>query len=535
MSAKARFPLLAKMLMWLLIHFAVLAGAFGVFVSWQLGLGLDSLLSGAAGDRLKTLGSAVASDLKASSREEWPAIVDRHMEPYGLEAMLVLSRRRQVVGDDLDVPVDISELLKEADIAKGPRPKPVRMPTEGSDGAGFRPPSDGPRGEGPPLSGRPRDGGPGEGPPMGGPFGEGPRDDRPPRWGEGEGGEAEVRPIFLNRSEAGGYWAAVYLPLFNPSVDRPLHGMLVLRSADASAGGLFFDLKPWLLGGLAVLFLSLLLWAPFIIGITRYVLRLSRATERIALGKFDTKIQGVRRDELGNLGESIVNMAKQLEDLLNGQKRFLGDVAHELCSPLARIRTGLGVMEHGLDSSQKDRLESIEEDVTELSDLVTEVLAFTKASTAPNSVKLESVELLPMLEEELERECPSHEVEWRVERGIHVQADRRLISRAVANVLRNAHRHGGETCELHIYAKKVGDEVEVMIADDGPGVGPGVVSHLFEPFYRPDSARNREAGGNGLGMAIVYSAFEACDGSVVAKRVDPHGLAILMRLKASTG
>lgn len=527
MSERVKFPLMAKMLVWLLIHFAVLASAFALFVSWQLQLGLDSLLSGAAGDRLKTLGNAVASDLKAAPEEQWPAILERHVEPYDLDVMLALSRRKEVVGDVLIIPPDIDASLKDAGGAIAPRPKPPRFP--GSDfgppgGEDERPPPYGgrrPPPEAPPMGSFLSDDSSGDGIPRGG----------PPRQGHIINMAPEVRAVFLSRSQNdGGYWAALDLPLFDPAKDRPLHGMLILRSTNPSAGGLFFDLKPWLFGGLAVLFLSLLLWAPFIISITRYVSRLSRATERIALGKFDTRIKGLRRDELGSLGESIENMAQQLDHLLRGQKRFLGDVAHELCSPLARIRTGLGVMEHGLDHAHRRRLESIEEDVTELSDLVSELLDFTKASTAPNTVEPEPIELLSLLREQLEHECNGHPVEWRVAPTIKVLADHRLLSRAIANVLRNAHRHAGEACHLHIYAKEKGENVELMIADDGPGVGPGVVSRLFEPFYRPDEARNREAGGAGLGMAIVRTAVEACAGSVSARRVDPHGLAILIVL-----
>jgi len=190
-------------------------------------------------------------------------------------------------------------------------------------------------------------------------------------------------------------------------------------------------------------------------------------------------------------------------------------------------------MEHGLSPAQKDRLDSIDEDVTELADLISEILTFTKASTAPNAVTPESIDLLQLVKEELERECPGHDVEWRVPDGIQVTADRRLLSRAVANVMRNAHRHAGKDCALHIVARMVGDEVELMIADDGPGVGPGVVGRLFEPFFRPDEARNREAGGAGLGMAIVHTAIEACGGSVSARRVDPQGLAIIILLPSA--
>ncbi|MFC7338204.1 sensor histidine kinase [Haloferula chungangensis] len=523
MSRKPRFPLLAKMVVWLLIHFVVLTGAFAIFVDWQLKLGLDSVLSGAAGDRLKTLGSAVASDLKVANRDEWPEIMEDHLGAYGLDAMLKLSPpENTVIGGELEIPKDIHERLNQG----------------GGGGRGPTPPRE--RERFPEQDGRSRRGGPP--PPDGMTGGEGdlgfgsldrPPNGRPPGPGRSQDDGPEVRPLFLHRSDTGSYWAAIDLPLFEPEEESPLHGMLILRSNSASAGGLFFDFQPWLMGGLAVLFLSLLLWAPFIVGITRYVSRLSRATERIALGKFDTQINGSRRDELGSLGESIEEMAQQIDRLLRGQKRFLGDVAHELCSPLARIRTGLGVMEHGLSPAQKERLDSIDEDVGELSDLISEILAFTKASTAPNSVNLEPVDLLPLLKEELERECPGHEVEWRVADGTRVLADRRLLSRAVANVMRNAHRHAGAGCALAIYTKARRENVELMIADDGPGVGPGIVSRLFEPFYRPDEARNREAGGAGLGMAIVRTAAEACGGSVSARRVDPHGLAVILVLPAA--
>jgi len=279
--------------------------------------------------------------------------------------------------------------------------------------------------------------------------------------------------------------------------------------------------------------LSLILWAPFILGITRYVSRLSKTTEAIAEGRFDAQVGLERSDELGVLGASIETMASRLDRLVRGQKRFLGDVAHELCSPLARIRTGLGVLEYGLSPEQKPRLDSIEEDVGELSDLVSEVLAFTKASTAPGSVRLEPVELAPLIQLALSRECPGQRVEIEIAPAISVIADRNLISRAIANVLRNARNHGGDDCCLRISATREGGEVTLIISDDGPGVVAAALPRLFEPFYRPDAARTREAGGTGLGLAIVRAGIEACHGTVTAKAAVPRGLSLVFRLPAS--
>ena len=535
MKSRARFPLMAKMLLWLLVHLGVLAAVFCLFVAWQLRLGLDSLLSGTSGERLKTAGEEIASDLRNSPRKEWPEILKRHEQALGIQAFLQLGPASWIGQHPEKVPENVDRRIKE-----------FRRPQE------ARPPR-GPAGRNPEgRPGPPRPGGPmGEGPPE--EFADGPPlEDGPPgrrgfplprdRRREGEPraqvmdpmAKPQVRPDFLVRGQGGnGYWAGIDLPLFDPPQELPLHALLILRSSDLSGNGLFFDLRPWGIGALVVLGLSLILWAPFIIGITRYVSRLSKATEAIADGKFEARVGAERSDELGSLGSSIETMASRLDRLVRGQKRFLGDVAHELCSPLARIRTGLGVMEYGLSPEQQARLESIDEDVGELSRLVSEVLAFTKASTAPGSVRLEPVELLPVVQLALSRECAGQHSEIRIAPSLAVTADRNLFARAVANVLRNARYHGGDDCLVKIGAVSHGDEVELSIADNGPGVDAGDLSRLFEPFYRPDAARTREAGGSGLGLAIVRAGVEACGGTVRAEAAEPHGLAVIFRLPAA--
>jgi two-component system sensor histidine kinase CpxA len=519
---RARFPLMAKMLLWLLVHLGVLAAAFFLFVAWQLRLGLDSFLSGTAGERLRDVGEQIASDLRPVPRREWRDIIGRHEASLGVEIFLQLAPGDWIGSPPDKIPGNVDRRIREF---RRPAPRPPRgpagRPLEGSREEDLRfaefdgpPPGDGPPGGRPPRGprGRPHR-----------PEGALPQftDDLRPR----------ARPDFLLRGEGGnGYWAGIDIPLFEPRVQQPLHGLLLLRAPDISGNGLFFNLKPWLVGALAVLGLSLLLWAPFFFGITRYLSRLSKATEAIADGKFDVRVGSSRSDELGVLGESIESMASRLDRLVRGQKRFLGDVAHELCSPLARIRTGLGIFEFGLTPEQQTRLDSIEEDVGELSRLVSEVLAFTKASTAPGSVRLENVELAPLVNLALSRECPGQEATLEIPAGLAVHADRNLLARAIANVLRNARNHGGDECALHITAARLGDQVELRIADNGPGVDPADLPRLFEPFYRPDAARTREAGGTGLGLAIVRAGVEASGGTVRAEPNSPQGLALLFHL-----
>lgn len=506
---RVRFPLMAKLLLWLLVHLAVLAGAFYLFVAWQLRLGLDSLLSGTAGERLKNVGDLVASDLRQAPRSEWEEIVAKHADALGLKAALLVNSGVWAVPLSESIPANVDQRIKGL---RRPEPRPPRGPE------GF--PRDRDRDRGRP---------PGGGPPGGPPF---PEDFEEEPLPEPRGGRAGARPAFLLRGDdGGGYWAGVDFPLPEIRRGQPVQGLLILKSSNLSGGGLFFDLKPWILGGLAVLAISLLLWTPFFFGITRYVTRLSRATEAIADGRFDVTVGSNRSDELGSLGVSIETMASRLDRLVRGQKRFLGDVAHELCSPLARIQTGLGVLEYGLPANQQERLSSIEEDVGELSRLVSEVLAFTKASTAPGSVRLETVELAPVVDLAFSRECPGQAVRIQIPAGLAVEADRNLLSRAVANVLRNARRHAGDACKVRIDAALQGEMVELRISDDGPGVEAADLARLFEPFYRPDAARTREAGGSGLGLAIVRSAVESCGGTVRAEPSVPRGLSLVFLLR----
>ncbi|WP_035611830.1 HAMP domain-containing sensor histidine kinase [Haloferula sp. BvORR071] len=540
----ARFPLMAKMLLWLLVHLAVLAAAFFLFVAWQLRLGLDSFLSGTAGERLRDVGEEVATDLRQAPRRDWQEILQKHQSKLGVELFLQLGPGDWIGKPPTKVPGNVDQRIKGF---RRPEPRPGRGPNNPPPPGREGPPEDGrpPRGMEDDLDLGPR----GDQGPLGEALAQGeplPEDDfpPPPRGPRGRPRPVDpepmmpasndlrprARPDFLARGAGGdGYWAGIDVPLFQPRAQQPLHGLLVLRAADISGNGLFFNLKPWLIGALAVLGLSLLLWVPFFFGITRYLSRLSKATEAIADGKFEVRVPS-RSDELGALGSSIEGMASRLDRLVRGQKRFLGDVAHELCSPLARIRTGLGVMEFGLAPEQQVRLESIEEDVEELSRLVSEVLAFTKASTAPGAVKLESFELGPVVNLALSRECPGIKAEVTIEPGLSVRADRNLLARAIANVCRNAHRHAGEDCALQVLASKQGGEVELRISDNGPGVDAGDLPRLFEPFYRPDAARTREAGGTGLGLAIVRAGVEASGGTVRAEAAEPKGLAIVFRL-----
>jgi two-component system sensor histidine kinase CpxA len=105
------------------------------------------------------------------------------------------------------------------------------------------------------------------------------------------------------------------------------------------------------------------------------------------------------------------------------------------------------------------------------------------------------------------------------------------LTRALANLVRNAVRYAGPAGPVRLHAVAGPEEVRVVVADRGPGVPASELEKIFDPFYRGEPSRSRETGGIGLGLAIVKSCVEACGGAVGAANAQPTGLEVTLRLK----
>ena len=502
MKSRWHASLIIKVLGWLLLHLLVLLAAFVGFVAWQLGLGLDSLLSGAAGERLRAFGDAAQAVMIDKSPGEW----NQALQPLATAKNVAAAIYDPAFPKQFPLKIP-ANVIHRANHALPPGPEPVPEDRRG-----------------PPLGRVP-----------GPPEGRGPPrlDDGPPPTGLVAKDLQERTPaaqaVFLLRGEGGdGYWAGIHLAFPGRRGEPMHHHLLLIRSAQLDGSGMFFDLKPWLWGGLAVLALSLAFWAPFIFGITRYLHRLTVATEGIAGGNFEVCLPSRGRDELAALGHAIQAMAARLDLLISGQKRFLGDAAHELCAPLARLRTGLGILEMTLPDSEQQRLAAIDAEAAELATLIEEILAFSRAKNRPAQVR--DVLLNPLVRDVAAREAATLHLTFDVPPQLHVTADPALLTRAIANILRNAAIHAGPSAQVSITAITHADTIDLTISDNGPGVAPAELPRLFEPVYRPERSRSRDTGGCGLGLAIVRSAIEACGGSTSASLPASGGFAVTLTL-----
>jgi signal transduction histidine kinase len=306
--------------------------------------------------------------------------------------------------------------------------------------------------------------------------------------------------------------------------------MLVVEIDPNKSSGLFSDPIPWVAVVALIIILSVLLWLPLVRTLTRPIAQMTAAAERIAQGDFDARVPVKRSDEIGRLGASINEMASNLDRLVSGQKRFLGDVSHELRSPLTRIKLAMELVEATANEKQRAYLTDGLEEVDAMTELVGELLAVARAEVDPAKAKLQSVELAPLVERVAKREGDDDvEIKIEVPEGLNVTADPDLLSRAIGNLLRNAVRYASHAGPIKLSASREGEKICIEVTDQGPGVPDEALPKLFEPFYRPEADRDRDTGGTGLGTAIVKTCTEACGGTVIARNLKP-GLCVRIEL-----
>lgn len=494
---RTRVPLYAKILAWFFLNLVLLSAVFAFLFNAQFSLNLDWLFASGARDRFEAVRDLIIGELNTAAPDEWHHVLNRYNNAYHVKFALFDDAGRPLMGDFAELPNDVKGRLTwwtEFGRFRGPpRPPGENRPSESTS----NPP--------PPPSGR-------------GPDGR-PRGWRPPLRGL-------VRT--LNPTS---YWLLTSARIENLQAGDPMRVALIAQADSLSSGGLIFDYKPWLAVGAGAVVFSLLFWLPLIRGITRSVGQMTNATRQIANGRFDVRVDIDRSDELGQLGEAVNDMATRLDGFVTGQKRFLGDIAHELCSPLAKLQMALGVLEQRASDGQDKYVLSATEKAQQIASLVSELLYFSKASFGASTVRLQKVSVRSAVEQALRHESTDG-VDVRVEipEGLTVTADPELFVRALANLIRNAVRYAASQGPITLSAAPAGKHTSIIVADCGPGVPEGELSKIFDAFYRVDTSRTRDTGGVGLGLTIVKTCVESCGGSVTARNRKPHGLEVLLSL-----
>jgi two-component system sensor histidine kinase CpxA len=269
------------------------------------------------------------------------------------------------------------------------------------------------------------------------------------------------------------------------------------------------------------------------LSITRPLRELSSSHLKFAQGELDSRVTALaaRKDELGDLGRGFNTMAAQIENLIHNQQRLLRDVSHELRSPLTRSQLALALQQRQGDHPQ---LQRIEMELKLLDELLDELLTFSRLDAGQyplDKQQLDLTELLSTIIElnQLEADAKQQQIQLNAPEQCWLQADQRLLGRAIENVLRNAMKYSPANSLIVCTVRPHEHQLELDIQDQGPGVPPESLSQIFAPFYRVSAVREHQ-NGTGLGLAIAASAIRQHQGNISASLPENGGLLIRILL-----
>ncbi len=311
-----------------------------------------------------------------------------------------------------------------------------------------------------------------------------------------------------------------------PRPDRP--GMLGLAQL------------PELTIPLLFLLVSALASIGLALTITRPLRQLQQQSLQFASGDLTSRVQqaAARNDEIGELARGFNTMASQIGALLQNQQRLLRDISHELRSPLTRAQLAIALEQRQGGGSQLPRLS---QELDKIDSMLDELLTFSRLDAGQYQLQLQDLDLTELLEEiiqvnQLEASQKQQQIQLEAPPQCWLQADSRLLARAVENVLRNAIKYSPTGSVIRLQLQIDAGQLQLCVCDQGPGIPESALQAIFEPFYRVSDARTAGAGGTGLGLAIAAQAMKQHQGQITAQNIyqaeQVHGLQICLQMPA---
>ncbi|HUN08172.1 MAG TPA: ATP-binding protein [Aggregatilineales bacterium] len=301
-------------------------------------------------------------------------------------------------------------------------------------------------------------------------------------------------------------------------------GTLIITPLDipASPAGDFLSAvnRSALLAGIAAGSLALILGSVLFVQIIRPLRRLSAAAQGIAAGDLSQRVQLSCNDEISQVSATFNHMAETLQRYAVERRNMMGDIAHDLRTPLSIIQSNLEAMLDGVLPATPEEMTSLHQETLHLNRLITDLRTLSLAESGQLNLQKQAVEPGSLIQQVSDRmhliaEEKSITLETDIASDLPpVQADPERLIQVMTNLVDNAIRYNMKGNRVIVAARHGNGHIELSVSDNGPGIPPEEITHLFERFWRAEKSRNRATGGSGLGLAIVKQLVEAHHGEV---------------------
>ena len=276
--------------------------------------------------------------------------------------------------------------------------------------------------------------------------------------------------------------------------------------------------------GIAAIIIALFLGIFLAQRLTKPLRRLTEATQAVAAGDFSQQVAVTSKDEIGDLAHDFNQMARTLEISEKQRQQLLADTAHDLRTPISVIRSHLEAMLDGVFPATPENLAVVHEETLHLSRLVDDVRTLSLVETGHLPLDMVDIDLTELVQQAVAAFVPLAEADGvalnsELTTTDPIRADAARLHQVLANLIANALRYApqGNTNPpaVNVAVENLSGAVRIGVKDNGPGLTIEQQQHVFDRFWRSDSARNRDEGGSGLGLAIAQGIVEAHGGSIV--------------------
>jgi signal transduction histidine kinase len=247
---------------------------------------------------------------------------------------------------------------------------------------------------------------------------------------------------------------------------------------------------------------------------------LAAGAEQVGAGDLTVRVTPKGSDEMIALADAFNRMAAALRQAEQLRQHMLADVAHELRTPLTVLQGNLRAILDDVYPLDKAEIASLYDQTRHLHRLVNDLHELAQAEAGQLPLTLRAVDVAGLVQDVAELFAPLAEAQnvaltcTQPGRPLLVQADPARLMQVLQNLLTNALRHTPAGGAITVTARTAGAQVEIAVADSGEGISTAHLAHVFDRFYRTDAARDRDAGGAGLGLAIVRALVETHGGAV---------------------